>query len=239
MQETQASSKIRGGCRKHKQEAPIRSGGRKHKQVARIRSGCRKHKQEARIRSGSRKHKQEAESEVVARSTKRVAKSCNGIQRETLRKPPHASCIRRLLLLPPSPIVVREMCLSPWKLYMIHSASKQPSKQRRGRIDSGEAERSPLEPSFNRDTIIQEIRRQQRSEERYVLGASHINPSKFSHKVYEALAQTLRSFRTNPSKHKVLRSSHINPSKLSHQIFEARHSPDHIPSAYRQNELSS
>ena len=62
--------------------------------------------------------------------------------------------------------------------YMIHSASKQPSKQRRGRIDSGEAKRSPLEPNFNCDTIIQEIRRQQRSEERYVLGASHIN-SKF------------------------------------------------------------
>ncbi|KOR82332.1 hypothetical protein [Paenibacillus solani] len=62
--------------------------------------------------------------------------------------------------------------------YMIHSASKQPSKQRRGRIDSGEAKRSPLEPNFNCDTIIQEIRRQQRSEERYVLGASHINSSK-------------------------------------------------------------
>ncbi|MGG3283980.1 hypothetical protein [Paenibacillus solani] len=45
--------------------------------------------------------------------------------------------------------------------------------QRSGRIDSGEAKWSPLLPNFYIDNVIHEIRKQQRSEERYVCGASH------------------------------------------------------------------
>ncbi|WFB60178.1 hypothetical protein [Paenibacillus sp. BR1-192] len=45
--------------------------------------------------------------------------------------------------------------------------------QRSGRIDSGEAERSPLLPNFYIGIVIHEIRKQQRSEERYVRGATH------------------------------------------------------------------
>lgn len=58
--------------------------------------------------------------------------------------------------------------------------------QRSGRIDSGEAKRSAesfpqenshrkdkLLPSFYITILIHEIRKQQRSEERYVRGASH------------------------------------------------------------------
>lgn len=46
-------------------------------------------------------------------------------------------------------------------------------QQRSGRIDSGETKWSPLFPNFHIGIVIHEIREQQRSEERYVRGASH------------------------------------------------------------------